>query len=123
MGCYKDTSDRAFPNYHRTNGTVEGCYKEALELGYEVFGVQNKGECWLDGAKKNNYDKHGESPACRNGIGGVWANDVYRINSMFIIISGVLYWSSLIEFCKDKYERSILSQRHSNCLTSRQTDI
>lgn len=82
MGCYKDKWDRVFPDYFETTGkTIEECFQKAVELGYEMFAIQNGGECWLDGTKQNAFDKYGKSDKCLGKYGGKWANSVYRIKS------------------------------------------
>ena len=45
-----------------------------------LFAVQHQGWC---AAAKNflGYKKYGKSNACKNGKGGPWANDVYRITN------------------------------------------
>ena len=81
MGCYKDSLPRAFPDYYDTGLTVAGCYQKAIELGYEIFAIQNGGECWLDDSTQNNYDKYGKSDKCKGESGGKWLNSVYKIKS------------------------------------------
>lgn len=82
MGCYKDSLPRALPDYYETQGkTIEECFKKAVQLGYEMFAIQNGGECWLDNRKQNNYAKYGKSDKCQGLAGGHWANSVYRITS------------------------------------------
>ena len=48
-----------------------------------MFGVQNGEECWSGpkGVEKT-YNKHKVSKKCKNGLGGSWANSVYRIKGM-----------------------------------------
>ena len=45
-----------------------------------LFAVQNGGSCAAAG-NLNGYKKYGKSGKCRNGKGGPWANDVYRITN------------------------------------------
>ena len=45
-----------------------------------LFAVQNGGWCAAAG-NLNGYKKYGKSGKCRNGKGGPWANDVYRITN------------------------------------------
>ena len=59
---------------------LESCYLAVYDLGYEVFGVQNGGECWTTEHGKDTYDKYGESSVCHDGLGGKWANSVYQIS-------------------------------------------
>ena len=45
-----------------------------------LFAVQNGGWC-AAAVNLNGYKKYGKSGKCRNGKGGPWANDVYRITN------------------------------------------
>ncbi len=63
----------------RSSSLLEDCKQEAAFRGYTVFGIQNGVECWSGPNAANTYDKYGTSTACTNGLGGPWANDVYRI--------------------------------------------
>merc|ERR1711973_607029 len=60
-------------------------FLHALDFPYflypkKFFAVQHQGWC---AAAKNflGYKKYGKSNACKNGKGGPWANDVYRITN------------------------------------------
>ena len=64
---------------HRSN-QVEKCYKAALSLGYDIFAVQDGGQCFGTTNAANTYNKYGQSSKCYGGTGGPMANDVYRIN-------------------------------------------
>ena len=46
----------------------------------QVFGVQNKAECWSGPDAVNTYNRHGKAPEddCVDGKGARWRNDVYR---------------------------------------------
>ena len=80
LGCFKDTSDRAMPaQLPRKNNLLQDCKEAAAFRGYTVFGIQNGVECWSGPDAPSTYDKYGPSTACRNGLGGPWANDVYKI--------------------------------------------
>ena len=80
IGCFGDGLPRSLPNYYSGTGhSVEVCFNRATQLGNTMFGVQNGGECWLDDSKKNNYDKYGTSDRCKDGVGGKWADSVYKI--------------------------------------------
>ena len=45
-----------------------------------IFAVQNGGWC-AAANNMNGYRRYGKATNCRNGKGGAWANDVYRITS------------------------------------------
>ena len=62
-----------------TNPLFESCNRAAAFRGYTVFGIQNGVECWSGPNAADDYNKYGTSTKCRNGLGGPWANDVYRV--------------------------------------------
>ena len=91
LGCWKDTGKRAVPqidgsdarirgNYRARADAINKCYQVARERHMVLFAVQHQGWC---AAAKNfaGYQKYGKSNACKNGKGGPWANDVYRITN------------------------------------------
>ena len=45
-----------------------------------MFGVQDGGWCASGPRARYTFAKYGRSRRCRNGKGGPWANDVYRIS-------------------------------------------
>ena len=45
-----------------------------------IFAVQNGGWC-AAATNLNGYRKYGKASNCKNGKGGPWANDVYRITN------------------------------------------
>ena len=61
-----------------------------------LFAVQHQGWC---AAAKNflGYKKYGKSNACKNGKGGPWANDVYRITNPIKPAAPKREYSPLIE--------------------------
>jgi len=89
LGCWRDTRKRAVPSLEGTDPRLKdkwGKREEAINKCYEVarkkklvlFAVQAGG--WCAGASNlNGYKKYGKATNCRNGKGGGWANDVYRI--------------------------------------------
>lgn len=81
IGCYKDTPDRAMPVKLTNIATdlLQSCTQIALMKNYTVFGIQF-GECFSGPTAQHTYDKYGKSTACMDGVGGFWANDVYRIH-------------------------------------------
>merc|ERR1711962_1840309 len=91
LGCWKDTGNRAVPqidgsdarirgNYRARADAINKCFQVAREKHMVLFAVQHQGWC---AAAKNflGYKKYGKSNACKNGKGGPWANDVYRITN------------------------------------------
>ena len=91
LGCWKDTGNRAVPqmdgsdarirgNYRARADAINKCYQVARERHMVIFAVQHQG--WCAAAKTFvGYQKYGKSNACKNGKGGPWANDVYRITN------------------------------------------
>ena len=58
-----------------------------ITLALQIFAVQNGHECW-SGLKESDksYNKYGESPKCKNNLGGPWANSVYRIEGASVYV-------------------------------------
>ena len=91
LGCWTDTRDRAiqpledkYPTllngYRCRANAYEKCFKVTMNLGYQVFALQNGGWCASAPDAENTYQKYGGSSACRvDGEGGEWANQVYKI--------------------------------------------
>ena len=91
LGCWRDKRARAIPqlegsdpslrdNYMRRSDAINKCYRVARARGFVLFAVQNGG--WCAGADNfNGYQIYGQYDKCRNGKGGPWANDVYRITN------------------------------------------
>merc|ERR1719291_1047836 len=83
MGCYKDKKpkkNRAMDVRVGKGYDVDKCYKKCLSyVIYEAFGVQNNDECWC-GLLFKDAAQYGKATHCKNGRGGVMANDVYRFD-------------------------------------------
>ena len=78
-------------NYQRRPNAIARCASEALKRGYRVMGIQHGGWCASGPRAQLTYAKYGKSSKCKNGKGGPWANDVYRISGEFclqIIVRG-----------------------------------
>ena len=91
LGCWKDTARRAVPqidgsdprirgNYRARADAINKCYQVARQRKMVIFAVQHQGWCAAAG-NLNGYRRYGKSNKCRNGKGGPWANDVYRITN------------------------------------------
>ena len=91
LGCWKDTARRAVPqiegsdprirgNYVRRGDAINKCYQVARQRKMIIFAVQNGGWC-AAATNLNGYRKYGKAGNCKNGKGGPWANDVYRITN------------------------------------------
>ena len=95
VGCFKDTSRRAIPyregrsillkgNYQKRRFAIKKCALDAARFGYKYIGVQHGGQCFSGPRAQFTYARYGRSNRCRNGKGGGWANDVYRISGEVI---------------------------------------
>ena len=69
------------PVFHSVDASksIDQCKKIAFSKGYEVFGVQNTGECYIGPRAHLTFNRYGESSGCVDEKGGPWANTVYRI--------------------------------------------
>ena len=96
IGCFKDTTRRAIPGvdgrpplltgfYRRRHEAIKKCALYALMYGFKFFAVQHQGWCATGPRAHVTYRKYGPSNRCRNGKGGPWANDVYRISGQCFI--------------------------------------
>ena len=87
LGCWKDDIPRALLNvegrseildghYKRRENTLQKCFKASVTKGYEVFALQDGGQCF--GAFDSvTYTKYGTSSDClSDGQGGPMANEV-----------------------------------------------
>ena len=93
VGCFGDTSDRAIPTLEGTDSRLDGSYTartDAIEkcaevtdsLGYNMFAVQNGGQCFSSSTAATTFGKYGVSSACKaDGEGGPWANEVYMFTN------------------------------------------
>merc|ERR1712013_689023 len=83
LGCFKDHSSRAiaggFVRYAPSTAIYQ-CYQKALRLGNQYFAVQYNTECFTHRDAGRTYAKYGRANGCRNGRGGGWKMNVYRIN-------------------------------------------
>ena len=91
VGCFKDTSRRAIPqldgksillrgSYRHRKFAIKKCALDAARRGYKFMGIQHGGWCASGPWAHRTFAKYGRSNRCRNGKGGPWANDVYRIS-------------------------------------------
>ena len=105
LGCWKDTSTRAIEllegkhellqgSYHTRSNPYDKCLEAALSFGYEVFSLQNGGQCGSAANAGSTYTQYGGSGDCRSdGEGGPWSNQVYKIlksgEFLYLILSHV----------------------------------
>ena len=86
-GCWKDVPSRTiaslehhFPTHYRfRENPIQKCFEVAMKFGYQVFAIQDGGQCFGSPNGHNLYDKHGRSKLCSQGKGGPMANSVYRM--------------------------------------------
>ena len=94
MGCYRDKGRRAITqldgrksiitgNYRARRYAVEKCAVVAMMKNFKVMGVQHQGWCASSAVAHRTYAKYGRANNCKNGKGGPWANDVYRLKRKF----------------------------------------
>ena len=117
IGCYKDTARRAIPqmdgrsrlvrgNYKTRRNAVDLCALVAASQGYKMFAVQDGGWCATGARAHVTFNKYGRSNRCRNGKGGPWANDVYRVSGEYVKFLGSSGCSSLSSYCKSPQNAS-----------------
>ena len=73
-------------SYGSCKNPIAKCAVAALRKGYNMFAVQNGGQCAASATAAQTFDKYGNSAACKaDGEGGTWANQVYLIKKKLII--------------------------------------
>jgi hypothetical protein len=84
LGCWSDKeNDRAIKGGLESYNTdpIEKCHKLAVQKGYTVFAVQYNIQCFTAADAESTYKKYGDATNCKNGVGGSYAQDVYKIKS------------------------------------------
>ena len=81
MGCWTDERNRAISGgmVDFQTDPITKCHELAMENGNFVFAVQYKTQCFTAPDAESTYKKYGSATNCQAGVGGVWANDVYKI--------------------------------------------
>ncbi|CAH3194779.1 unnamed protein product [Porites evermanni] len=124
LGCYRDTARRAIPQMDGRNSLVKGYYRRradailkcalvALRFGYRVFALQHQGWCATGPRVHVTYKKYGRSNRCRNGKGGPWANDVYKIAGICRRRTTTRYCCAFPFVYKGRRYNSCTRRRHS----------
>ncbi|XP_048589005.1 uncharacterized protein LOC5518116 isoform X2 [Nematostella vectensis] len=91
LGCWRDTEGIAIPSLEGAETTlmdtydmrpkpIDTCANAASKHGYKVFAIQRGGVCLSGPHAEETFNKFGESSDCKDGRGGKFANDVYRLN-------------------------------------------
>merc|ERR1711981_1474324 len=68
--------------YKTRADAVTKCFKAAAIKGYEVFAVQDGGQCFGSADAKETYTRFGQSFECSSMKGGPMANDVYVLTDL-----------------------------------------
>ena len=66
-----------------SSSAIQQCADYAAARGYEVFGVQDEGECFTGPKAHETYAKYGQADdddGCKNGLGGWYRNDIYEVS-------------------------------------------
>ena len=92
-GCWKDGASRVFQNlegqssfldgsYKARTNAIQKCFQAALEKDWELFALQDGGQCFGSSNPSLNYKKLGiaEGRKCVDGKGGPMVNQVYEIS-------------------------------------------
>jgi len=92
LGCWKDKAKRAIPTLEKLDKVLDGrywrrkdamhkCVEAAYRRGYDVIAIQARGQCFGSRDAEKTYKKYGPQRTCKkDGKGGSWGNQVYRIN-------------------------------------------
>ena len=87
LGCFGDSgNDRAFPKHLGAKDlSLLECAEQCASGGYDFFGYQNQNECWcgLWSTLEHTFNRHDRSNKCKNGKGGNYAFDAYKISNHF----------------------------------------
>ena len=82
LGCWGDNGEnRAIKGEYKKypDNPIETCHEVAAGKGNSVFAVQAIDWCFTAADAEQTYQKYGRADNCKNGIGGDWAQDVYKI--------------------------------------------
>ena len=89
QGCWKDVPTRAMASlehhfadhYNVRVNPIQKCFGVAMSFGYQVFAIQDGGQCFGSPTAQNTYANYGPSKLCSHGKGGPMANNVYRMKN------------------------------------------
>lgn len=90
LGCWNDSgvhallvlehSDVQLDDFYKSRADpLRKCGEVARKRGYTVFALQRGGMCFGGPRAEVDYQKYGMSRRCRDGLGGPYANSVYRL--------------------------------------------
>jgi len=86
MGCFYDNPTRRLPNRGNNVGNPLECATQAEKGGYDSFGLQYGGECWLGSSTQTiPYNSLGTAncyhpPVKTDKLGGTWTQQIYSTN-------------------------------------------
>lgn len=88
LGCWIDKPDRAInpslPDYNPLQRiSINKCAEKTAQSGFSIFGLQNGGRCYSSKDADKTFKKYGNALNCVNGTGGNWANNVYKLTSVY----------------------------------------
>ena len=99
LGCWKDSaSKRVFKSlegkssfldghYKSRTNAIEKCFQAALANDWEIFALQDGGQCFGSSNPSRNYKKHGKAnTGCSSGKGGALLNQVYLISKFILYV-------------------------------------
>merc|ERR1712159_916646 len=82
LGCFNDRRNRAIKGrFVRFNPSIimQKCSERARLIGDGVFAVQYNNECFTSRSASRTYNTYGRTTGCRNGRGGAWKMNVYKL--------------------------------------------
>ena len=79
IGCFRDELHRAISGkiFGYADNTIQKCAQRAKSVGYVYFAVQSS-SCFTSSDAGETYNEYGTSTTCANGMGGLFANSVYK---------------------------------------------
>ena len=73
-------SDKNLDDFYKSRlDPLRKCGEVARKRGYPVFALQRGGMCFGGPRAEIDYKMYGISRRCRDGLGGTYANSVYRL--------------------------------------------
>ena len=78
-----EKSDPRLNDFYKARpNPVKKCAEVSRMRGYSVFALQDGGLCFSGPDAVTAYKMYGISRDCRNGLGGPYANSVYKLTGM-----------------------------------------
>ncbi|XP_015765053.1 PREDICTED: uncharacterized protein LOC107343965 [Acropora digitifera] len=116
LGCWKDTESSAVSplegsdpllkdSYITREKAIDTCAQVSRKHDFKVFAIQNGGACLGGPTAARMFNQFGESSTCKNGTGGLFVNDVYRLTDSGSYVS-LGCWNDSIEHSLPLLEHS-----------------